>query len=118
MSKEKVYIVLTHVNSLKPGSRTEWQVTEKVEFVNQLRNKHYTMASVIGNYTDRKMVIGSRYGMVDYDQFETYVRSKYSDQMNKIDEFYAAERAAELGRTEVVTDQFGNVRAKTVFDAA
>lgn len=117
MSKEKVYIVLSHVNSLKPGSRTEWQVTERVEFVNQLRKKHNTMASVIGNYTDRKMVMGARYGMTDYDQFETYVRTKYKEQMDKIDSFYEAERAAAIAKTEVVTDQFGNIRTKTVFDA-
>ena len=117
MSKEKVFIVLSHKHSLKAKSRTEWEVSETVEFVNQLRNRHISMSSAIGDYLNRKMLSGERHGMTDYNKFEEYVRGKYAKQMSELDTAYADMRVADNSVvSNMITDQFGNVREKTVFD--
>ena len=122
MAKEKVFIVVSHKHSLKnKHAKTEspdnWQVTETVEFVNQIRNKHISMSSAIGDYVNRKMVTGASKGITDYDKFEDYVRSKYAKEMAELDAAYKKEQVvAPVNTTEVYSDQFGNIRAKTVFD--
>lgn len=115
MAKEKVFIVLSHKHSLKPGTKDDWEVTETVEFVNQLRNKHTTMSSAVGDYLEKKMLVGTKVGMTDYDQFESYVRKKYAGQMAELDSAYRPLRKKEPEQA-VFVDQFGNLRAKTVFD--
>ena len=117
MSKEKVYIVLSHKHSLKKGSKAEWEVAETVEFVNQLRKKQISMSSAIGSFLEKKMMSGARVGMGDWEYFEAYVRKKYSKEMAQLDAAYAADIQEDTS-PEVITDQFGNVRLKTVFDHA
>lgn len=125
MSKEKVFIVVTHLNSPKKGSHPghadkkeiQWEVSEHVEFVNQVRKKHISTASAIGDYINRKMVIGSRHGVTEYEKFEEYIRTKYKKQMDELDSAYDAERVKLPESPEVFVDSFGNVRQKTVFDA-
>jgi len=116
VAKETVYIILSHMNTLKKGSRTEWDVHEKVEFVSTIRNKHTSTSSAIGDYINRKMITGSRYGMGDYEKFEEYVRTKYKEQMTQLDMAYGVDQARLDNSAEVFVDKFGNVRAKTVFD--
>jgi hypothetical protein len=124
MKKEKVYIVVSHKHILKtPGSKDRepvWDVSETVEFVNQLRNKHLTMSSAIGDYINRKMEKGERHGMGDYSKFEEYVRSKYAKEMAQLDAAYRADQVVveEVESPEVFADEFGNLRARTVFDKA
>jgi hypothetical protein len=124
MKKEKVYIVVSHKHILKtPGSKTrepQWEVAETVEFVNQLRNKHLTTSSAIGDYINRKMEKGERHGMGDYNKFEEYVRSKYAKELAQLDAAYRADQVAaeEVASPEVFADEFGNLRARTVFDKA
>jgi hypothetical protein len=88
MSKEKVFIVVSHINNLKKGSKTEWEVTETVEFVNHLKKKHLSMSTAIGDYLNRKMFKGASIGLDDYDKFEGYVRQKYGPQMKELDKAY------------------------------
>jgi hypothetical protein len=124
MKKEKVYIVVSHKHVLKtPGTKKSepvWEVAESVEFVNQLRNKHLTTSSAIGDYINRKMEKGERHGMGDYDKFEEYVRSKYAKEMAELDNAYRAQVIFDVTppEQEVFADEFGNVRARTVFDKA
>jgi len=126
MSKEKVFIIVSHKNSLKPGSRTgaavsrpaEWEVAESVEFVNQIKKRHIETSSAIADYLNRKMITGARYGITEYDKFEDYIRSKYGKQMAELDAAYRAEQVVEEESPEVFADQFGNIRARTVFDHA
>ena len=126
MSKEKIFIVLSHKHSLKKGHKTgaarsaapEWEVTETVEFVNQLRNKHHTSSSAIGDYLNRTMLTGARHGMNDYDKFEGYVRTKYAKELGQLDSMYREQQVVEEPSAEVFSDQFGNIRARTVFDHA
>jgi len=112
MSKEKVFIVLSHKNSLKKGSKTEWELTETIEFVNQLRKKHTSMSSAIGDYLNKKMITGARIGMGEYDTFDKYIRSKYEEQLLKLDAVYKSTNKS----PRQITDSFGNTRPVTVFD--
>lgn len=122
MSKEKVFIVVSHKHSLKKNPKTgkpienNWETTEKVEFVNQLRDRHVSMSSAIGDYINRKMISGIKHNITDYNKFEEYVRSKYSKQMEELDAMYRSEQITKIPDTEVFADQFGNIRAKNVFD--
>ena len=122
MAKEKVFIVLSHRHSLKPKSNGEWQVHESVEFVSSLKNRHYQMSTAIGDYLNRKMITGASIGMTEYDHFEAYVRKKYKEQMTEIDQNYSSLRAplpeVETAVEETIVDEFGNTRAKTVFDVS
>jgi hypothetical protein len=117
MSKEKVFIVLSHKHSLKKGTSDEWEVTETVEFVNQLRNKHTTMSTAIGDYVNQKMLSGSRVGMGEYEKFDTYIRKKYAKQLDELDKAYGRLQAP-APVSALITDEFGNLRLRTVFDAA
>lgn len=117
MAKEKVFIVVSHKHSLKPGTKDQWETSEQVEFVSQLRNKHTTMSTAVADYLNKKMLSGTRYGITDYEKFIEYVRKKYAKQMDELDKMYGNEQASvEVPETPVFVDGFGNVRAKTVFD--
>jgi hypothetical protein len=121
MKKEKVFIIVSHKHSLKnpvrKGREPEWEVHESVEFVNQVRSKHTSTASAIGDYINRKMIIGTHYGMGDYEKFESYIRTKYSKQMDELDKAYRDQQVEDTSPA-VIVDEFGNVRAPTVFDVA
>lgn len=128
MRKEKVYIVVSHKHVLKTpakkGREPVWEVAEHVEFVNQLRNKHLTTASAIGDYINRKMERGARHGMGDYDKFEDYIMVKYAKEMAELDAAYKASQVPstrvdvepEVEDPNIVVDTFGNKRERTVFD--
>jgi hypothetical protein len=125
MKNEKVYIVLSHKHSLKvnpktgKGMKDQWEVSESVEFVNALRTKHTTMSSAIGDFTNRKMLSGTKVGMGDYDQFEAYIQKKYPKQLAELIEAYREpEPVVETPPSDLITDQFGNIRVRTVFDPA
>lgn len=115
MAKEKVYIVLSHKHNLKPGTRDQWEVQETVEFVSQLRNKHHSMASAVGDFLERKMLSGSRHGFGNYEVFEEYIDKKYEKQLGELRNAYP--RPELPAKPTVIKDQFGNERAPTVFDA-
>lgn len=120
MRKENVYIVLSHKHVKNPravkGAADEWEVSESVEFVNQLRNKHLTTSSAIGDYINRKMISGARFGMSEYSNFEDYIRSKYQQELSKIDDAYYSDRVVIDEVEPEFVDQFGNARQRTVFD--
>lgn len=124
MKKEKVFVVLSHKHSLKhKHAKNEdpnnWQVTETVEFVNQVRDRHISMSSAIGDYINREMITGAAKGITDYDKFEDYVRTKYAKEMAELDAAYRSDQIPKtIESTEMYSDQFGNIRTKTVFDLA
>ena len=120
MKKEKVYIVISHKHSLKKGSKNDWEVSEVVEFVNQLRTKHYTTSSAIADYINRKMITGSRIGMHDYNKFEQYIGTKYAKELEQLDSAYKVAQVPDntpAPSTEF-EDEFGNIRERNVFDKA
>lgn len=118
MKKEKVFIVLSHKHVLKKGSKTEWEVAETVEFVSQLRNRHLTSSVAIADYINRKMQTGARSGMGDYAKFEEYIGKKYPKELAQLDKAYKDQQVQEEVKPdqEVFSDEFGNIRARTVFD--
>lgn len=114
---------MSHKHILKSKVRTmtadDWQVTETVEFVNQLRNRHIQSSSVIADYINRKIIAGTKYNITDYDKFEDLVREKYGKQLAELDASYRVHQVQPTvveNLTPVFSDKFGNVRAKTVFD--
>lgn len=111
MKKEKVFIVVTQIRSLKTKSQSSWQVTEKVEFVDQIRKRHISTASAIGDYINQKMVIGMAKGVTEYDKFEAYIREKYPKQMEQLDAHFRpkAEEAAPVSDERPVTVEGENV---------
>ena len=123
MKKEKVFIVLTHKSMTTKGSHpgrndkqnVQWEIAETVEFVNQVRKRHLSTATVIADYINRKMIVGERHGMGVYEVFDEYVRKKYPKQMAELDAAYAEDQVKDES-PEVIVDQFGTVREKTVFD--
>ena len=124
MSKEKVFIVISHKNQLSKDSHPgrgknpvlKWEVSENVEFVNHVKNRHITAGSAIGDYINRKMISGARHGMTDYAAFEEYVRKKYEKQMKELDEAYLSMQVPDNRPAPLITDTFGNERERTVFD--
>jgi hypothetical protein len=88
MKKENVFIIVTQMRSLKTKSKDSWQVVERVEFVDQIRNRHYSTATAIGDYVNQKMLLGMAKGIEDYSKFETYIREKYPKQMEHLDTYF------------------------------
>jgi hypothetical protein len=120
MAKETVYIVLSHVHSLKKYTTDQWEVSEKVEFVNRIRKYHIQYATIIGNYLQRKIEQGgAKLNINTYEEFESYINKKYEKQMTTLREAYPREDIvvmdSEVGEV-VITDTFGNERAPTIFD--
>jgi len=91
MKKEKVFICITQMRSLKSKQAESWQVTEQVEFVDQVRKRHVQTCAAIGDYINRKIIVGAGRGVTDYDKFEEYVREKYPKQMEQLDKFFRPE---------------------------
>ena len=52
----------------------------------------------------------------DYEKFEEYIRTKYGKEMADLDSIYRSLQTKEVDTTEVFSDAFGNIRARTVFD--
>jgi len=116
MRKDKVFIVLSHMNSLKKGSQTDWEVTETVEFVSGLKKKHMSMATVIGDYMNKEIIKGKGMGVTDYEKFEEYVRQKYGPQMKVLDKQFRPEDlspAIDAGQN-IVVDASGNLSAEAI----
>jgi hypothetical protein len=77
------------------------------------------MSSAIGDYINRKMLSGSRFGITEYGPFEDYIRKTYKKELAELDALYRADQIKEEQAEpspEVFSDQFGNIRARTVFD--
>lgn len=103
MAQEKVYIVVSHKNSLRKGSKTEWEVMETVEFRNNLKPRHYSTSSAIGSYLEEKMISGARYGFDTYQKFDSYIRQKYKDQMAQLDKAYKESKETTENVSEVAS---------------
>ena len=118
MKKEKVYIVVFHKHNLKRGTKDQWEVAETVEFVNQLRTRHYTTSSAIGDYLNRTMITGKRFNMDNFSKFEKYIRTKYEKEITELDNAYSEQRVPEVVVPVVneIEDEFGNFRDRNVFD--
>ena len=118
MTKQNVFIVLSHKHSLKPRTK-EWETSEQIEFVSQLRNKHISMSTAIADFVNKKMLSGTRYGITSYNDFVEYIEKKYPKQLAELQSKYGSLQVKEelpVQSAPSFVDQFGNARAKTVFD--
>ncbi len=115
MKKEKVYIVVNHLHRVNKDG--DWDTSEKVEFVDQLRRRHLDQSSIVADYINRKVLVGARFGFDTYEKVDAYVRKRYDKQMAELDRQYQADQVPDTTeKVETVMDDFGQVRAKTVFD--
>ena len=114
---KKVYIVLTHTRRV---NNKKWELVEDIEFVSELRTRHYTTASIIVDYTNSKIISRNRMDISNFAQFESYVWGKYNTQMKQLESKYVVrETPIEIttDREETIVDSFGVTRSKTIFDA-
>jgi len=87
MSKEKVFIVTTHYKKPKKNLPGMWESREKVEFLNRVRANQLRIASVVIDYLDEKVVVGSVKG-VKYDEYINYLHLTYPKQMDELKKAY------------------------------
>ncbi len=128
MSKEKVFIVVSHKRMIKKSARVgarkpvdaDWETAETIEFVNRLTNKHISMSSAIADYLGRTMISGKSRGMDSYEQFETYIHTKYPKQLAELDSVYKEQQIVvpTAPSPDIVVDDAGNIHPRTVFDNA
>jgi hypothetical protein len=84
---KKVYIAITYSYAPNPnskGSEDKWLVTEMVEFLSTLKNKHVTGATLIIEATERKLV-KSRSADADYDTVYEYVKKSHPAKIEKLE---------------------------------
>jgi hypothetical protein len=87
MKKKNVFIVASHVRKIVDRLSDQWEVHEKVEFVDQLSNKHIQNATSIVDFMNEKVVKGQSIG-VEYEEFIDYVRNKYPKEMDNLQELF------------------------------
>ena len=47
MKPSKIFIVLTHTRRFENG---RWEMVEDIEFVSEVRTRHYTTATIVVDY--------------------------------------------------------------------
>lgn len=77
---KKIFIVITHSRQKKDG---ETQVVEQCEFVDQLRKRDHSNATVIIDYINEK-IIKNREKNGTYNDFIWYVHKNYPQQMGEL----------------------------------
>lgn len=94
MKKQKIFITITHCQ--RQGD-SGWEVLEKCEFVNSLKNRHYVQSTVILDVIN-KTVLKDRVGNGTYDAYYLHVRNTYGAQMRELEkefDLYVPEEAKE-----------------------
>jgi hypothetical protein len=100
MKKENVFITATHYQRPAKDRSGQWEVTEKVEFISQMRNKHYQMATIAVDYINEKVIIGKTKG-VQFDSFIEYITQRYPEQMKYLQQAYKPETIESAPEVEV-----------------
>ena len=102
----RVFIVLFHMRRFHKGAE---EVVEHVEFVDKLRKRHYANATVIGDYSRKKLMAPNRSDLPDYAHLEHYVRQRYPDNMAELDHRFGS---------KVEPVEVPDFKRKTIFDYA
>lgn len=80
--RQRAYIVISH--SATPHEDDGKQnITETCEFVDNLKDRHYTSATAIIDYINKKM-IKQRDKVYTYEHYMTHVHTKYPREMHKL----------------------------------
>ena len=84
--KEKVFIILTHhrMPHADPGKQT---LTEKAEFVNAIKPRHFVSATVILDYIN-KTVVKQRQSEYSYGHYIEHIKKTYPQQMYELSQEY------------------------------
>lgn len=80
---KKAYIVVTHSYTPNLAARKPedaWHANELCEFVTNLKKKHFTQATIIIDYKNKK-VEKSRIEGVTFDSYMEYLDKEYTDKM-------------------------------------
>lgn len=96
---KKVFIVVTHMK-VTEDRRTRNQ--EKCEFVDQLKKRHETEATLIIDYLNEK-IVKDRSNTGTYQDFIWYLHKNYPQQMGELAKEYKPEPAPTLPTTEEVS---------------
>lgn len=76
---KKAFIVLTHREQMENGQK---RVVEECEFVDKLKNRHYSNASVIIDCMDEK-VVKTRNPEATYGAITNHVKQNYKQKYNQ-----------------------------------
>lgn len=85
---KKAFIVLTHHYTPSKTERGKVNVVEKCEFVDNLKNRMYTEATVIVDYMN-KNIIKCRIEGATMDQLMTHIKTKHPGEYKKFEELMA-----------------------------
>lgn len=98
--KQKVFIVLTHIRTMNKNPKTssedsgpprpKMEIQERCEFVDEVKKRHTVEATLIIDYINQK-IVKDRSNFGRYEDFDAYLRNKYSDQMKELDAEYRPE---------------------------
>jgi len=81
---KNVFIIITH--STQPTDE-KTQVTEKCEFVDQIKDRHNTQATVILDYLN-ETIVKNRDNTGSYNEYVWYVTKNYPQQMGELAKEY------------------------------
>jgi len=107
-NKEKVFIVTTHYRKTSKHQPGVWESHERVEFLNRVKNNQLTTATVVIDYLDERVIIGSVKG-IKFDEYIQYLTKTYPKQMEELRKAYKPE-------TDIVVPVTDNTPAIEVVD--
>lgn len=82
---KKAYIVITHRFTPNPDSKSKddaWNVNETCEFVDELKNRMKSEATVILDYKEKRLN-KNRLDHGDYETFLYHVKERYEEQFEQ-----------------------------------
>jgi hypothetical protein len=86
---KNIYIVITHIQQ-PPNDEGKVGVSERCEFVDNLKNRHRSTASVILDYLNEK-VVKNRSEEGSYPEFVKYLEKNYPQQMGELKKEFKSE---------------------------
>jgi len=100
-----VFVVLIHV--YKPQGNGQVEVYEECEFVDKLRNKHYTNSTAILDLVNKK-ILKNRTDNDSFDDFIKHVKESYPEQFTSLmvitgltEEYYTVPELEEVEEVEI-----------------
>lgn len=82
--RKEAYIILTHYYT-PSKEQNKWDANELIEFVGNIKNKHYEKATMIVDFINKK-IIKSRVSNATYESFEDHVYEKYPEKIKQFKE--------------------------------
>lgn len=86
--KKGIYIAINYSYTINPQSKSsedKWSVTESVEFINSLKTKHLTGATLIVDVIN-KTIIKTRNPDATYDTVYEYVKKSHPQKIETLEQ--------------------------------